>query len=368
MNKKNIKILVDCHVFDQSLQGTTTYIKGIYKELIKNKDISFYFVTYKYDLVGVFGEDENITYLNYKFKNKFLRLLIDIPLIILKNKIDYAHFQYVVSPIKLCKYIVTIHDVLFLDYPEFFPLSYKLSKSILLKWSAKLADVLLTVSEYSKDRISEHFNVKNIQITPNAVDEIFFEEYNEIENKKNVYLKHGLKDYFLFVSRREPRKNHLTLLKTFVENEYYKDFQLVFIGTKAINDKNYDHYYNQLSNDVKAQIIELEKITFSDLLDITRAARLSIYPSVAEGFGIPPLESLACKIPTICSKTTAMLDFEFIKEFMFNPTDSTDLNNSIQKALLSDDFERLKLNVYQKYTWKNSSEVLLEIIRNEILN
>ena len=65
------------------------------------------------------------------------------------------------------------------------------------------------------------------------------------------------------------------------------------------------------------QIKFLNNIEFNDLVEITRAAKLSIYPSFAEGFGIPPLESIACGIPTVSSNTTAMCDFYFIKEFFF---------------------------------------------------
>ena len=68
---KNTNILIDCHVFDQSLQGTTTYVKGIYLELVKDKTKNFYFVSHTYNLEEIFGTQENVHYIKFKSKNKF---------------------------------------------------------------------------------------------------------------------------------------------------------------------------------------------------------------------------------------------------------------------------------------------------------
>ncbi len=362
---KPLNILIDCHVFDQSLQGTTTYIKGMYIELIKNKSNTFYFACNSYNLEEIFGKHENVHYINYKTKNKFYRILIELPQIIKKNKIDYAHFQYIVPPIKKCKYIVSLHDVLFLDYPEYFPFIYKVSKKILYKFSAKNSDIVLTVSEFSKKRIEHHFKIENIYITPNAVEKCFYECYNKVEVQQMVLEKFGIKNYFLFVSRWEPRKNHHLLLKVFVENEYYKNYNLVFLGDEAIQNKSYNNYYQLLSNDIKEKIYKLNKINFQDLLLINRAARLSVYPSIAEGFGIPPLESIACGIPTVCSNTTAMADFDFISDCLFNPLDSLDLNSKIIIALKDTNLNEKKEKVFNKYKWslaaKEVEKAILEI-------
>lgn len=366
---KTVNILVDCHVFDQSLQGTTTYLKGIYLELIQDKTKTFYFVSHKYNLEEIFGTQENIKYINYKSKNKFYRLLIELPLIIKKHKIDYAHFQYIVPPIKNCKYIVTLHDVLFLDYPSYFPFLYKVSKKFLYKCSAKYSDVVLTVSQFSKQRIEHHFKIKNIYITPNAVEESFFEPYKKDEVQQYVLEKFGIKNYFLFVSRWEPRKNHHSLLKVFVENQYYKNYSLVFLGAEAIQNKEYNSYYLNLSNDIKTKIFKLNKIDFKDLVQINRAAEVSIYPSIAEGFGIPPLESIACETPTVCSNTTAMADFDFMSDCLFNPHDTIDFNNKIQKALSDTNLKEKKETVFKKYKWSLAAkQVQIAISENETNN
>ncbi len=359
------KVLVDCHVFDGKAQGTTTYLKGIYSELIQDENILYYFISFYPDnLKSIFGEKDNIIYLKYPSKNKFKRLLIDLPSIIKKHAIDFAHFQYIAPPIRTCKFIVTIHDVLFLDYPKFFPLAYRIKNKILFYLSAKKADYVLTVSDYSKERVMHHFKLKNVHVTPNAVDAAFFEKYDKAEIQKTVFEKYNFQNYFLFVSRREPRKNHLNLLKSFVIDSYYKNYQLVFIGSKDIQDVAFETYFNALSIEIKSKVFFLEKINFQDLLSLTRAAKISVYPSFAEGFGIPPLESIAANIPTICSNKTAMSEFTFMKDFLFDPNSIAEISQKISFAISQNSVEEIKEVVKAKYSWKISARVLNNILKN----
>ncbi|WP_284650985.1 glycosyltransferase family 4 protein [Flavobacterium terrisoli] len=363
MKKQNI--FVDCHVFDGNFQGTTTYIKGLYTELIQDKNFHFFFGAADIEFIKtIFGTHENLTYVAYKSKNKFLRLLFDIPGIIKTNKIDYAHFQYVVPPIKNCKYIVTIHDVLFLDFPKYFPWAYRVKNKLLFKRSAQCSDIVLSVSEYSKKQIQKHFGIDKITVTANAVDPVYFEPFDKETIKEQVKAKFNATDYFLYVSRWEPRKNHHSLLKVFVEKEHYKNHSLVFIGDKAIENSTYNTYYASLPADIKAKIFTFNKVDFEDLLLFVRGADLAIYPSIAEGFGIPPLESLAAGVPTICSNTTAMSDFEFLKGVQFDPLNEADLNDKIQKGLSDQSLQNRISEMKLMYSWQKAKTDFIQALKD----
>lgn len=371
--KKNIKIFVDCHVFDYGFQGTRTYIQGIYKEFIKDNNFDFYFAAHDIEnLKAIFGISKNIFYVKYSFKNKFLRLLIDIPKILKREKIDYAHFQYIVPPIKKAKYIVTTHDVLFIDFPVYFSFLNRIKNTFLYKKAINKADIKLTVSEYSKQRIIKHFNIetKEIQITPNAVDSIFFQEYSKTEIIKRVEEIYSLKDYIIYVSRWEPRKNHELILKAFVDLKLYETNQLLFIGDTTILNKSYLEMYNVISDEIKSKIICLQKLDFESMLMLLRGAKVSIYPSLAEGFGIPPLESIAAKVPTISSNQTAMSDYEFMENFLFDPNDYEDFKIKLKKILenqyIDDEFKLLSNEIKERYTWHKSMSVLKHCIEKEI--
>lgn len=346
------KFFVDCHVFDGPFQGTTTYLKGLYNELIHDADKMFFLASNDTaSLKTIFGEHENVTYLQYSSHNKFIRLLFDIPAMIKKNQIDYAHFQYIVPPFKFCKYIITVHDVLFLDFPEYFPFGYKLKNKLLFGKSTRYSDVVLTVSEYSKKQIQKHFGAHKITVTPNGVDAAYFESYDKNAVKSEVKKRYGFSDYWLFVSRWEPRKNHHTLLKAFVENRHYEKFHLVFVGGSAINNPAYNDYFDHLEPHVKSKIVKLDALKQKDLLLVLRGASLSVYPSIAEGFGIPPLESIAANVPTICSNETAMADFDFMQSHLFNPLNSKDISDTAVLALTDGETEAQRTAVMQKYNW-----------------
>jgi glycosyltransferase involved in cell wall biosynthesis len=365
-----IKIFVDCHVFDYGFQGTRTYIQGIYKEFIKDKRYDFYFAAKNTEnLKKIFGVCENVFYIKYTYSNKFLRLLIDIPKILKKEKIDYAHFQYIVPPIKKCKYIVTTHDVLFIDFPFYFSFLNKIKNTFLYRNGIRSANIKLTVSEYSKQKIEQHFKVKNIYVTPNAVDPIFFEDYDKKEVINKIKKKYSLKNYMIYVSRWEPRKKHELILKAFIDLKLYDKYQLLFIGDKTITNKAYNKIYNAVSDEIKNRIICLHRLDFESMLLLLRGAKISIYPSVAEGFGIPPLESVAAKIPTITSNQTAMSDFKFMNKFLFNPYDYDEFISKIKMILendYDDEFTTLSQQINKKYTWFESMSVLKECIQNDL--
>ena len=364
---KNIKIFVDCHVFDGPPQGTTTYLKGLYQELIQDKTKTFYFASFNSDLKAIFGSNSNVHHIKYASKNKYFRILIDIPRLIEKYAIDYAHFQYIIPPIKKCNYIVSLHDVLFLDFPSYFPFGFRISKKFLFKWSAKKAAIVLTVSEYSKKKIEDHFKIKNVEITPNAVDECFYQDYDKNAAVEMAKARYGVENYLIYISRWEIRKNHLFLLKVFVENQFYLQHHLVFIGDNAITNAAYQLYYDSLADHIKSKIVILNKVNSAELLILVRGASLSVYPSIAEGFGIPPLETAAAKVPTICSNTTAMADFDFFEEVLFDPLDENDLKEKISNGLKNQNVAAISEVIKARYNWKVAANTLKKIVNDQSL-
>jgi glycosyltransferase involved in cell wall biosynthesis len=364
--KHNVTIFVDCHVFDKGFQGTRTYIQGLYLELIKDTTKHFYFAANDIEnLQSIFGIQDNISYLKYNSKNPILRLLIIIPLLIRKYKIDFAHFQYRVPPIKCCKYIVTTHDVLFQDFPQYFPKINKIQSYYTYKFSARISDVVFTVSKYSQERIIKHLNINNLVVMPNGVDKHFFETYNKQDIQKTVKEKYGIDKYIIYVSRWEPRKNHHLVLKYFIELKLFQQYNLVFIGNDTFKNKKYEKHFNQLSPEIKLKIKSFKKINFDEMLQLVRGATISVYPSIAEGFGIPPLESIAAGIPTLCSNASAMSDFDFLEEYSFNPLNKDEFVDKLTKIVAEGD---LKINektkkVQERYSWTQAA-----IVYNNTLN
>ena len=367
---KNYKIFIDAHIFDGEFQGTLTYVKELYlKVIFLQPNITLYFGANKIENIKkYFGNQVNVKYIQYSSIGSFERIFIEIPQIINRLGCTHAHFQYVIPFIKNknCKYIVTIHDILFNDFFNDFSFFYRLQRNILFFLSAKRSDYLLTVSDYSRQKIAKQFNIKanKIIITPNAVSDDYFQFKTAKEvSKKYISDRYTVQKFILYVSRIEPRKNQNLLVKAFVKEKLYeKGFTLVLIGDNTLQSGLFDEI-NALKKEVKKSIYWFEKVTDLDLKNFLNAAEFFVYPSKAEGFGIPPLEAGALSTPVACSNTTAMADFDFFNPYFFDPNNYEEfvrIINQMTQNIKSIDLSAIQSTIKGKYSWEVSARIILE--------
>lgn len=376
---REYNLFVDAHVFDGIFQGSRTFLKGIYSNFdTKKYSIKIYLAANNIEnLKDEFRGVENIEFIKLQSKNKFIRLAYEIPMLISKLKIDFAHFNYYLPLFlnKDCSYIVTIHDVIFLDYPQYFPKSYFLKNKILFEIAAKRADLLNSVSVYSAMRIKEKFELdKVIDVIPNAIDEKYHTHADKVNDKNYINKKFGISNYLLYVSRLEPRKNHMTLLRTYDELRLWEqDIELLFIGKKAMENLELDCYFEEIKTKSNGKVHHLEYVNNEDLMIFYNAATIACFPSLCEGFGIPPLESAAIKTPTICSNLTAMQEFQFFGKFHIDPTNKVELKyivaqtlEDIKSGLIYSEMDYISKVIIEKYKWKNTADLLGESIKKKI--
>lgn len=369
--KKN-NIFIESHVLNQPFEGSSTYLINIYRKiLLKENDKVFYFAANDIkNLKKYFGEFDNAKFIKYKFNNRIIRYLIEIPILIIKKDISFAHCTYILPFFKRknCKYLLTVHDVLFEDFPHFFPFFYTFIRKIIFRRSAKNADTIFTISKYSRDRLSKHYNIdpKKIKITYCAVsDDIINFKYSKNQSKQFVDNKYGFKNYILYVSRIEKRKQQDILLKTYIKNKLFDlNLKLVFIGSPTL-ETNFDKLFKKFKqNSLADKIFWLEKISFNELLHLYNASELFVFPSMAEGFGIPPLEASCLNVPVLCSNMTAMSEFSFYDEQLsFNPSSSEDFNKKlvdICKNYALIDTVHIKSLILDKYSWEDSAKTVLQ--------
>ncbi len=366
-----MKLLIDAHCFDfPTSEGVNSYLRGLYQAIIPQaKDIKFYIADHDIDKVkSIFGTHANLSYIQLSGKSKLYRLLLEFPKIIKRYNIDAAHYQYTCPLYKNCKNIITLHDILFKDFPELFPWNYRIIKGILFKLSAKRADLLLTVSKYSQDRISTHFNIAKdkIFITPNAVDNDFY----TIDQAKaqSFVLSQGITKYLLYVSRIEPRKNQVALLKAYLDLKLWlRDYSLVFIGRKTLPTEEFDKLLRSLSPEQKQNIHILNQVDFTELKYWYKAASVFVYPALAEGFGIPALEAGASGIPCICNNATAMKDYKLYGENLIDINDSNALKERIIDCLSNDysiELQRINQIIHQTYNWSKTAKHFYDLVVN----
>jgi glycosyltransferase involved in cell wall biosynthesis len=364
-----LSILVDASTLNKEFQGTRTYIKELYCQLaIRYPEVRVYMAMFPDPTIEQeFKEISNIGFIALKRIDWLGRMMFEFPSIIRNGNFDFVHFQYTLPFLRVnnCKYIVTIHDILFNDFPDLFPWAYRLKRNTLFKYAAKNAVLLLTVSRYSKEKISQKYNVdaSKIHVIPNGVNAEYFEPYQKEDQEIFVEKSYGVKNFMLYVSRVEPRKNQLLVLDEFLKQK--KIDELVFIGKRTLDYTDFEARMASLTEVEKKRIHFFEQVSSEDLLHFLRAAKVFVYPSLAEGFGIPPLEAGAAGIPVLCSNLTAMQDFTFFKDHFFNPTKPGELGIKLRNLEVLGNPLKLKTiqnEIKRQYSWSRSADDLFKLL------
>jgi glycosyltransferase involved in cell wall biosynthesis len=369
---KRIRLFIDAHTFDNEFQGTRTFIREIYRQVaLLGPEIDFFIAARDTDnLKREFNFLPNANFIRYKSGSSMLRIFFEIPGILKKYKIDFSHFQYISPLTGTGKFIVTTHDILFNDFKSEFPLVYRASRNFLFRRSIQNAEIKTTVSDYSRQRIASHYGIRaeKIIVIPNGVSEIYFREYNKENSRKYIAQKFRIKNFLLYVSRIEPRKNNLHLLEVYLELRLFeKGISLVFIGKKSISSRGFEKLMNSLPPEAHAYVFHIEQVGDEDLLEFYRAAEVFVYPSKAEGFGIPPLEAAALKTPVLCSNATAMKDFEFFGDNLFDPVNKPELKEKLAGILNGADpkkYEVISEKIREQYSWRRGAAILLTAIKS----
>ncbi|WP_136805356.1 glycosyltransferase family 4 protein [Desulfosediminicola flagellatus] len=352
-----ISIFVDAHVFDELPQGTVTYLVGLYREIAKDDRFEIMLAAASRTRTEELMGDVPFSFYKYEKKNKFLRLLYEIPRVVKDNAIDYVHFQYICSPFVSCKVINTIHDLLFVDHPKLFPWKYRVKNRILFYLSALRSDIICTVSGYSADAIEKHFRIprKDIVITPNAVNMVRNADGNCVSELKS-------KKFILLVSRIEPRKRQLDLLRTWRELGLAdQGYYLVIVGKLYVEYPEFVDEVESLSADERRYFKMYDRVASNETVAwLYSNCSLFVYPSEAEGFGIPPLEAAVCGAKVICSNQTAMSDFSFFSDYLFDPTVQGEMKRLILLTLECDYPHReIERQITSRFSWHRSAELLI---------
>lgn len=369
MKKK--RLLVDARCFTGEGQGMRTYIKGLYNAFYyQHPEYDLFFAGYNFeDLRVAFPFLKMDKFIQLKSKSRIKLFLKEFPSVIKSYQIDYAHFQYMTPFIKNCTHIVTTHDLLFLDFTDVFSFWYRIKRKLLFYLSLVRSDIRLTVSNYTRERIQHHFGISpdTVDITPNAVSQYFFQPYNKATIQQQLTKKYGVSDYILYVSRIEQRKNHLLLLESYEELDLAtKGKQLVLIGNNTLNNQEVEDKIQSLKIKHPQKVHWIPYVSFEELLKFYQGANLFVFPSKAEGFGIPPIEAGAMGINTLCADNTAMSDFSFFGDNLFDLNDKEafkrKLLQNIDKPKSKSQLESIAQQIKRTYNWNRSAAILQQQI------
>lgn len=299
------------------------------------------------------------------------------PWLLYRENCDLVHFTSVNAPIfyfKKC--VVTVHDLIkhYFRGPEtttrwagFYWLKYA-GYLIVSWWLIKLCKKIICPSKDTQGEIERvySFAKDKIMVTYEAASEVFLRS-KEISSPmaKNFLQEKGVeKPFVIYVGNAYPHKNLERLVKAIkLINQKGFSLQLAIVCSRGV-------FYERLKNLIeKESVVEKVKmlgfVKDEDLLILYSEARAYVFPSLMEGFGIPPLDAMACGLPVVSSKASCLPEIYGEAAYYFNPENIEKMAEAIikvlideklRKQLIKDGHERIKL-----YSWEKMAKETLKI-------
>lgn len=242
-----------------------------------------------------------------------------------------------------------------------------------MRKAVKNAKELISVSNFTKNDAVKMYNadLKKITVIYHGFDKKRFVPISKLNNKEqkiSFQLTNKYKPYLFFVGRIEKKKNILRLIKAYkiLKQKYKIPHKLLLAGMPGLGYEKIEKYILSLNPEIKNDIIKLGYVKDEDLTRYIQNADIFIFPTLFEGFGIPVIEAFACKIPVVCSDTTALLEIAKNYAQLVNPKDVSDIaiktNLLIKNKKLR---EKLTKKAYIKsktYSWKKAAQQTLKVI------
>jgi len=361
-----MRFSVDAHAIGCHLTGNEVYIRNLLKEFARLDEGN--------DLIAYISKQGAEADLPERIQtrrvsqNPYKRLGLDLPEQLRRDRPDLLHVQYTGPLFSTAPLVVSVHDVSYLEFPQYFTRFRSAQLRLTVHRTLKRAARVLTPSEFSRNAILRHYRLDEdkVVVVPNAVAS----QFRPIERagaRAAIQRKFGIsRPFVLTVGDLQPRKNHLGLLQAFEEMlqaEPQLPHDLVFVGKET-------WYSPELHRAVDRSAIR-DRVRFTgfvedaDLVQFYGASELFVFPSFYEGFGLPILEAMACGRAVACSQLTAMPEVANAAGILFDPSSKEEITRAmldvLRDAELRARLERLVVNRAAAFSWERSAARTLQV-------
>lgn len=305
----------------------------------------------------------------YSIYSKYLELFALIPYnSIINSKADIYHFfNYIIPRNIKGKVVNTVYDMVYKLHPETMEKGnlQKLHKN--LQRSCRDSDVILTISQNSKQEISDFMNVtpNKIEIAYPAVDRDIFKPEKNTDLVQMKYKIPG--EYLLYLGTLEPRKNITSLIKAFkIISEKNKDIFLVIAGKKGWM---YEEIFKLVDDlHLNGKVIFTGYVEDKDIPFLYSSAVAFIFPSLYEGFGMPPLEAMACGTPVIVSNTSSLPEVVGDAGIFVDPLNIENIAFEMDRLLndnsLQQEYSKRGLQRSKIFSWEDSAKKVIDVYQS----
>jgi len=293
------------------------------------------------------------------------RLRVPLPADLFTGPLDLFHSpDYVLPPLRTGKRILTIHDLSFLRYPEGAHPRLRWYLTQAVPRSIGQADLVLAPSQNTKRDLIELLGVEagRVEVLYEGVEERFHPL--DEESLAPVRGRYGLDfPFILTVGTLEPRKNHVGLLQAYSLLKGRHPHRLVIAGGKGWLYEGIFQEVERLS--LEERVFFLGYVPEEDLLALYNLADLFVFPSFYEGFGLPPLEAMACGTPVVTSNTSSLPEVVGDGALLVPPQEIEALAEAMEKALrdpsLWEELRSKGLERARRFSWSGAAKRLLAI-------
>jgi len=351
--------------------GIGTYIRNLLRHLARlDRDTEYVLLGLPEDCASLRALGPNFRPVPYCSPPYSLREQLSLPVAVAREKVDVFHApHYVLPTLTPGRRVVTIHDCIHLMFPEYLP--YRLAKvyaHAMMYSATRRADRILTVSESSKRDILRFFSVKPEKITViyNAIDERFRTLPTD-ETVGRVRERYQLEDPFvLYVGNVKPHKNVERLIDAFALVRRRSDgLKLMIIGDEISKFQTLRRAVHR--HNLHKHVRFLGFVPEDTLSVLYRLASVFVFPSLYEGFGLPPLEAMACGTPVITSNVSSLPEVVADAAVLVDPHNSEEIAGAIRRVLsdpaLSAELRAKGLARAQAFSWHRSVAQTLEIYK-----
>lgn len=363
-----MRFSVDAHAIGRHLTGNEVYVRNLMIELAALDQTSEFVAYLSKNVNGSAAAVPKRFLLRHVSDNAFVRLGLDLSRKVRADKPALLHVQYT-APLNCSVPIVaSVHDVSFIEHPEYFPRTRMWQLRTTVERTVRKAARVIAPSEFSRSAILRAYNLDPAQVVviPPGVSASF--RPMRVDAARRFVATHFdlQRPYVLTVGDLQPRKNQIGLIHAFerlVARNPSLPHELVIVGQPTwFSDRIADC---ARKSSVSGRIRFTGFVNDHDLLHLYSASDLMAFPSFYEGFGLPILEAMACGRAVACSNTSAMTEVAADVAMLFDPGSTADMAASIERVLLDPQLrgrmERLGQQRASVFTWRRTAEKTLEI-------
>lgn len=363
-----MRFSVDAHAIGRNLTGNEVYVRNLLSGFASLDQESEFIAYLSNNITGASAGVPRRFVQRHVSSNCFVRLGVDLSRRLREDRPDLVHVQYT-APLRCpVPVVVSVHDISFLEHPEYFPWARAVQLRMTVPRTMMRAARVLTPSEFSRAAILRAYRLDpaRVEVVPIAVSSGFRPISREVAA---AYLRknHGIDGPFvLTVGDLQPRKNQPGLIRAFenlIAAHPSLPHQLVIVGK--------DTWFADRVHKAAQNSSVANRIRFTgwagddDLLQFYNGCDLMAFPSFYEGFGLPVLEAMACGRAVICSNTSAIPEVADSAALLFDPENTDEMVRAMRDVLLNPGLrarmERLGQARASLFTWERTARKTLEI-------